>query len=325
MCIHLSFSALTRSFPSVRRKRWRLQRTCAGVCSLWWLWSKEAASASAAWRLSWRHFWRASSHSIHLVSHPQSLHQQHDQPSVANSFNLFLLLSSTETGLEQRHMAFCGLFSDTLALLNGVGVSTGEALAAHVITWLDRKGRGFPILPLLTACSRCLASVRHMTRIMEACITAYFNHGNQSLQSGCFLAHILFNWGFCFFLSLESCQLVLFIPYCHSIFHFRIDSLISRTHFFSPAVCLCFHFSWRGVCRLGSCVGVSAGAWTHSGWLPLWEPIRRQLPDTLRLHPAAPQHWIHSSQWEEDSGSNQHMDHSGLPQVWPPCCLYKSV
>lgn len=89
------------------------------------------------------------------------------------------LASSTETGLEQRHMAFCGLFSDALALLNEVGVSTGESLAAHVITWLDRKGRGFPILPLLTACSRCLASVRHMTRIMEACITAYFNHGNQ--------------------------------------------------------------------------------------------------------------------------------------------------
>lgn len=86
--------------------------------------------------------------------------------------------SSTEAGLEQRHMAFCGLFSDTLALLNGVGVSTGEALVARVITWLDRKGRGFPILPLLTACSRCLASVRHMTRIMEACITAYFSHGN---------------------------------------------------------------------------------------------------------------------------------------------------
>uniref|UniRef100_A0A671VZ58 Ectopic P-granules autophagy protein 5 homolog (C. elegans) n=1 Tax=Sparus aurata TaxID=8175 RepID=A0A671VZ58_SPAAU len=82
-------------------------------------------------------------------------------------------------GLEQRHMAFCGLFSDALALLNGVGVSTGEALAAHVITWLDRKGRGFPILPLLTACSRCLASVRHMTRIMEACITAHFNHAEE--------------------------------------------------------------------------------------------------------------------------------------------------
>uniref|UniRef100_A0A8D3DJB8 Ectopic P-granules autophagy protein 5 homolog (C. elegans) n=1 Tax=Scophthalmus maximus TaxID=52904 RepID=A0A8D3DJB8_SCOMX len=82
-----------------------------------------------------------------------------------------------ETGLEQRHMAFSSLFSDALALLNGVGVSTGEALAAHVITWLDRKGRGFPILPLLTACTRCLASVRHMTRIMEACIMAYFNHG----------------------------------------------------------------------------------------------------------------------------------------------------
>lgn len=96
--------------------------------------------------------------------------------------SLFFL--SPETGLEQRHMAFCSLFSEALALLNGVGVSTGEALAAHVITWLDRKGRGFPILPLLTACSRCLASVRHMTRIMEACITAYFNHGN---QSNCFI------------------------------------------------------------------------------------------------------------------------------------------
>ncbi|XP_068166676.1 ectopic P granules protein 5 homolog isoform X2 [Antennarius striatus] len=84
-----------------------------------------------------------------------------------------------ETGLEQRHMAFCSLFSDALALLNGVGVSTGEALVAHVITWLDRKGRGFPILPLLTACSRCLASVRHMTRIMEACVTAYFNHAEE--------------------------------------------------------------------------------------------------------------------------------------------------
>uniref|UniRef100_A0A4W6GAP0 Ectopic P-granules autophagy protein 5 homolog (C. elegans) n=1 Tax=Lates calcarifer TaxID=8187 RepID=A0A4W6GAP0_LATCA len=80
---------------------------------------------------------------------------------------------------EQRHMAFCGLFSDALALLNGVGVSSGEALAVHVITWLDRKGRGFPILPLLTACTRCLASVRHMTRIMEACITAYFNHAEE--------------------------------------------------------------------------------------------------------------------------------------------------
>nr|XP_019956581.1 PREDICTED: ectopic P granules protein 5 homolog [Paralichthys olivaceus] len=84
-----------------------------------------------------------------------------------------------DTGLEQRHMAFCSLFSDTLALLNGVGVSTGEALAAHVITWLDRKGRGFPVLPLLTACARCLASVRHMTRIMEASITAYFNHADE--------------------------------------------------------------------------------------------------------------------------------------------------
>ncbi|CDQ91173.1 unnamed protein product [Oncorhynchus mykiss] len=84
-----------------------------------------------------------------------------------------------EVGLEQRHMAFCSLFCDSLALLNGVGVSTGEALAARVIGWLDRKGQGFPVLPLLTACSRCLASVRHMTRITEACITAYFTHAEE--------------------------------------------------------------------------------------------------------------------------------------------------
>uniref|UniRef100_A0AAV2MR95 Ectopic P granules protein 5 homolog n=1 Tax=Knipowitschia caucasica TaxID=637954 RepID=A0AAV2MR95_KNICA len=84
-----------------------------------------------------------------------------------------------ETGLEQRHMAFCNLFSDALTLLNGVGVSTGESLAAHVISWLDRKGRCFPVLALLTACSRSLASVRHMTRIMEACITVYFNHAEE--------------------------------------------------------------------------------------------------------------------------------------------------
>ncbi|XP_046871698.1 ectopic P granules protein 5 homolog [Hypomesus transpacificus] len=98
---------------------------------------------------------------------------------------LELLLENTvsfsppEVGLEQRHMAYCNLFCDSLALLNRVGVSTGEALAARVIGWLDRKGRGFPVLPLLTASCRCLASVRHMTRITEACITAYFAHAEE--------------------------------------------------------------------------------------------------------------------------------------------------
>ncbi|XP_057687965.1 ectopic P granules protein 5 homolog [Corythoichthys intestinalis] len=90
-----------------------------------------------------------------------------------------VFFSPPETGLEQRHMAFCSLFSSALAALNGVSVSTGEALAVRVIAWLDRKGRGFPILPLLTACSRCLASVSHMTRIMEACITAHFKHAEE--------------------------------------------------------------------------------------------------------------------------------------------------
>ncbi|XP_077571693.1 ectopic P granules protein 5 homolog [Stigmatopora nigra] len=89
--------------------------------------------------------------------------------------------SPPETGLEQRHMAFCSLFSGALTTLNSVAVSTGEALALGVIAWLDKKGKGFPILPLLTACSRCLASVSHMTRIMEACITAHFKHAEEEL------------------------------------------------------------------------------------------------------------------------------------------------
>ena len=76
-----------------------------------------------------------------------------------------------------------------------------------------------------------------------------------------------------------------------------------------------FRFSRGGIRWLGSCVGISAGAWAHSGWFPLWEPVRRQFPDALCLHPTAPQHWVHSSQWEEDSGANQHMDQSGLSQV----------
>ncbi|KAK0149453.1 Ectopic P granules protein 5 [Merluccius polli] len=96
-----------------------------------------------------------------------------------NLLESVIAFNPPESGLEERHMALCGLFSDALALLNRVGVSTGEALAAHVITWLDRKARAFPILPLLTACSQSLASVRHMTRIMEACITAYFNHAEE--------------------------------------------------------------------------------------------------------------------------------------------------
>ncbi|KAJ3604435.1 hypothetical protein NHX12_029176 [Muraenolepis orangiensis] len=93
-----------------------------------------------------------------------------------NVLESVIAFNPPETGPEQRHMALCGLFGEALALLNRVTVSTGEALAMHVISWLDRKARAFPILPLLTACSRSLASVRHMTRIMEACITAYFDH-----------------------------------------------------------------------------------------------------------------------------------------------------
>lgn len=168
-------------FLSVRRKHWRQEHMCVGVSSLWLLLNKEAASPSVGWRLSWTHCWRVSSHSTHQVSSPRRDLHWHYHPSMISSFAItFYFFCSTERDLEQRHMAFCSLFSDALTLLNGVGVSTGEALAAHVITWLDKKGRGFPILPLLTACSCRLASVRHMTRIMEACITAYFSHGKQS-------------------------------------------------------------------------------------------------------------------------------------------------
>lgn len=118
--------------------------------------------------------------SIVIFSPPGELiffHKRLESHIISQGTIWLVLVFSTETGLEQRHMAFCSLFSGALAVLNGVGVSTGEALAVRVITWLDKKGRGFPILPLLTACSRCLASVSHMTRIMEACITAHFNHG----------------------------------------------------------------------------------------------------------------------------------------------------
>ncbi|KAG7280915.1 hypothetical protein CRUP_009202, partial [Coryphaenoides rupestris] len=96
-----------------------------------------------------------------------------------NLLESVIAFNPPESGLEQRHMALCGLFSEALALLNRVGMSTGEALATHIISWLDRKARAFPILPLLTACSQCLASVRHMTRIMEACITAYFDNAEE--------------------------------------------------------------------------------------------------------------------------------------------------
>lgn len=174
-CIALNTNWTCRCF-SFRRRPWRQEVIFAGVCSHWWLWNKEVASSSAAWRLSWRHSWR-----VWLPSTPQVNFPQQSKQRFFSTYKLEIifwsLFSFADVDLEQRHMAFCSLFSDALALLNGVGVSAGEALAARVINWLDRKGRGFPILPLLTACSRCLASVRHMTRIMEACITAHFNHG----------------------------------------------------------------------------------------------------------------------------------------------------
>lgn len=57
-------------YPALCRKRLRrLERMCAGVSGLWWLWNKEATSASSIWRLSWRHCWRGWSRSTHQVGH----------------------------------------------------------------------------------------------------------------------------------------------------------------------------------------------------------------------------------------------------------------
>lgn len=60
-----------------RKRLRRLERTCAGVSALWWLWNKEATSASLTWRLSWRHCWRRSSRSTHQVVSPHPLTRQH--------------------------------------------------------------------------------------------------------------------------------------------------------------------------------------------------------------------------------------------------------
>lgn len=76
-------------------------------------------------------------------------------------------------------------------------------------------------------------------------------------------------------------------------------------------------FSRRGICGMGSCLGISTGARAHNKWLPFWEPNWGELLDTLCLHPPASEQWIHCSQWEANYGFNQHMDQSGVPQVWP--------
>ncbi|XP_064152807.1 ectopic P granules protein 5 homolog [Anguilla rostrata] len=88
-----------------------------------------------------------------------------------------MVFNPPETDLQQRHMATCSLFAELLTVLNSAGVSMAEGLGAMLHGWVGRRARGPLALPLLTAACRCLASVRHMTRITEACIQAYFSDG----------------------------------------------------------------------------------------------------------------------------------------------------
>nr|XP_020480984.1 ectopic P granules protein 5 homolog [Monopterus albus] len=70
------------------------------------------------------------------------------------SISLSSLEVQLETLLECRHIQPTRdrFGAEALALLSGVGIS----LAAYVITWLDRKGRGFPIY-LISQLALCLA------------------------------------------------------------------------------------------------------------------------------------------------------------------------
>lgn len=78
-------------YPALARKRLRrLERMCAGVSGLWWLWNKEATSASSIWRLSWRHCWRGSSRSTHQVVSPHPLARQRGSASAYNDSCFFL-------------------------------------------------------------------------------------------------------------------------------------------------------------------------------------------------------------------------------------------
>ncbi|XP_077087477.1 ectopic P granules protein 5 homolog isoform X1 [Siphateles boraxobius] len=88
-----------------------------------------------------------------------------------------VIFNPPETDLQQRHMATCSLFAEMLTLLNEASMSTAEGLGTKLHSWVEKRARGPLVLPLLTAASRCLASVRHMTRTTEACILSYFTDG----------------------------------------------------------------------------------------------------------------------------------------------------
>ncbi|XP_018596418.2 ectopic P granules protein 5 homolog isoform X3 [Scleropages formosus] len=88
-----------------------------------------------------------------------------------------VLFSPPETDVQQRHRAVSSLFAELLVLLNTTSVSTAEGLEARLHSWVQKEAHAHLALPLLTAACCGLASVRHMARTTEACISAYFSHG----------------------------------------------------------------------------------------------------------------------------------------------------
>lgn len=62
-------------------------------------------------------------------------------------------------------------------MMNNASVSTAESLRVSLRSWIDGAVHGLGVMPLLTAACQSLASVRHMAETTEACVTAYFNEG----------------------------------------------------------------------------------------------------------------------------------------------------
>ena len=91
------------------------------------------------------------------------------------------LCSLLDLDSQTRHMALSSLFMEVLMMMNNATVPTAEFLRGSIRTWIGQKVHGLVVLPLLTAACQSLASVRHMAETTEACITAYFKEGKNTL------------------------------------------------------------------------------------------------------------------------------------------------
>lgn len=188
--------------PSVRRRRWRLERMCAGVCSLWWLWSKEAASASVAWRLSWRRFWRISSHSTHQVCLPPRLPQQHYQPSVINSlittscFCLYRDGFGAETHGVLRPVQRCSGFAEWSGCLN----RGGTRCSCHYLARQEGEGFSYPASSHSLLLLPCISTTHdaHHGSMHYSVLQPWYQFG--------LIWHPFYFCNFLIFLNVSSCM-----------------------------------------------------------------------------------------------------------------------